>query len=53
MSAEDGADAGGVAGALKLDDAVDAVGIGARERAVATLGGRGREHLGARDADPE
>ena len=53
MSAEDGADAGGVAGALELDGAVDAVGIGAGERPVAPLRGRGREHLGARDADPE
>ena len=42
MRAEDRAHAGGVAGALELDRAVDAVGVGAGERPVPPLRGGGR-----------
>ena len=53
MRAEDGAHAGGLAGALELDGAVDAVGVGAGQRAEPPLCRRLRERLRARGADPE
>ena len=43
VRAEDRAHAGGVAGALELDRAIDAVGVGAGERPVPPLGGGGGE----------
>ncbi len=53
MRAEDGANTGCLAGALELDGAVDAVRVGAGERAELSLGRRLRERLRARGADPE
>ncbi len=53
MCAKDGTNTRCLAGALKLDGAVDAVRVGAGERAEPSLGRRLRERLGARGADPE
>ena len=53
MRAEDRAQAGGVAGALEFDRAIDAVGVGAGERPVPPLGGGGGHRLGTGDADAE
>ena len=46
MTAEDGADACGITGALEFDGAVDAVGVGEREGAIAAPCGGLRQHLG-------
>ena len=53
MRAEDRAHAGCLAGALELDGAVDAVGVGAGQPEESPLGRRLRERLGARGTDPE
>ena len=53
MGAEYGAHAHRITGALELDCSVDPIGVGAGERAEATLGSRLGEHLRAGDAETE
>jgi hypothetical protein len=53
MSAEDGAHAHCLAGALELDRTIDSVGVGTGEYPESTLRSRLCQHLGARDAESE
>jgi hypothetical protein len=53
VRAEDGPHPRRLARPLELDRPVDPVGVGARQRREPPLGGRGGEHVGARDADAE
>jgi hypothetical protein len=53
VRAQDGSYARGFGGALELDRAVDAVGVGAGQCREPPLGGRAGERLGTRDPDAE